>query len=105
MDKTISKQQQSKFVNTFVKHKPMMRIEFLQYLTPDDIFKMASLCRIMKEAIDPNARLISTDDSMNITYLQEGITEDNIKLESHFNLLSSILFPDYNLAQNSKENR
>ena len=54
----------SSFENLFGNHKTMMRITFIQFLLPYDIVKISLLSRQMNMLVDPNRRLITTDENL-----------------------------------------
>ena len=67
----------------------MMRIEFLQWMTPAEMVKIARLCKSLKDAVDPNNKYITTDETMNVSY-KSGYDDGKVMLESHFNIISKI---------------
>ncbi len=56
----------------------MMRMFFLIWMTPAEIFKLAMLCKSLKDVVDPNTKLITTDSNTDVTSYKPGYDEDKV---------------------------
>ena len=54
----------------------MMRIELLQFLEFSEIVKVALLNKTFNELIDPNKGYITTDNEMNVKWIDESLKNE-----------------------------